>query len=363
MKALHDAGYEVWGVSPEDGYVDRLRDAGFLHVPVQMSRKGTNPLEDLRLVYRLFRLFKRSDPGLILPYTSKPNIYCSLAARPLGIPVVNTVSGLGALFTTNTALTRVVKQMYRLAFRTSWKVFFQNEDDLSLFVQEGLVDPEIARRVPGSGVDTAHFSPRETARTSNSFSFLFVGRILWDKGIREFVEAARIIRGLGLPVECRVLGFFDPGNPAAVERQEVQAWVDEGSIVYLGDSDDVAVHMADADCVVLPSYREGLPRSLLEAASLAKPLIAADVPGSREVVDHGVNGFLCRPRDARHLAQRMEEMVRLPGEERLRMGTAGREKIEREFDQQIVIEHYLAVAASIFGREVEGVGSGTGIRD
>jgi len=342
MKALQEKGYEVFGVSPPDEFVSRLEADGIPHLPFQMDRKGTNPIRDAMVVARLRRLFREYRPDLVLAYTIKPNIYGSIAARSLGIPVVNTIPGLGSLFVRRSPVTVIAKNLYRYGLRSSHTVFFQNDEDLDLFLETRLVRPEVAQRVAGSGVDTEFFCPRPEREAGDPFVFLFAGRLLWDKGIAELVEATRLLRGRGVPAETRVLGIFEPRGRAAISPAKVEEWVKDGLINHLGESDRVVDFMADADCIVLPSYyREGLPRSLLEAASMAKPLIAADAPGSRDLVRHGQNGFLCRVRDAEDLADKMQEMVELPSEARARMGRASRERVLEEFDQRVVIRRYL----------------------
>lgn len=350
IEALQEEGYEVHGVSPVDAYAGRLVEAGVPHIAVPMNRKGKNPLEDLALAWRLHQLFHHHRPDVVLTYTAKPNIYAPLAARPLEVPVVSTIPGLGSAFAGGGLVPLVTKQLYRYGLRAASTVFFQNPDDLALFVEEGLVDPGLARWIPGTGVDTDRFAPRFVERNGAPFEFLLVSRLLWEKGIGEFVEAARLLRERGVDVRCRLLGFLDPDNPGAIGPETVRRWEAEGVVRYLGgcDGQEVAEHMTRADCVVLPTYyREGIPRTLLEAASLGRPIIAADVAGSREVVDHGANGLLCRPRDPGHLADAMEAMARLDEDERWRMGAAGREKVCRDFDQRRVISEYLELVASL----------------
>jgi glycosyltransferase involved in cell wall biosynthesis len=348
MKRLQEVGFEVVGVSPPDEFVPRLQEAGIAHIPFHMDRKGTSPLDDVRLTAQLHRLFRTHRPDLILAYTIKPNVYGSIAARPLGIPVVNTIPGLGSLFVRRSLLTMVARTLYRIGLSGSRTVFFQNDEDLEFFLSARIVRGQVARRVPGSGVDTEHFRPRPGAATGNPFVFFFAGRLLWDKGIGELVEATRLLRGRGLSVETRLLGIFEPAGRAAIPPEQVQEWADQGLVNHLGESDQVVDFMAEADCVVLPSYyREGLPRSLLEAASMGKPLIAADAPGSRDVVEHGRNGFLCKVRDAGDLADKMQEMVELTDEQRAHMGRAGRERVLREFDQRVVVDRYLDVIQQI----------------
>jgi glycosyltransferase involved in cell wall biosynthesis len=354
---LEAAGHEVWTVSPHDDFVRQLAARGIRHVAVPMSRKGTNPVEDLLLIGRLHRLFRRHRPDVILAYRAKPNIYCALAARPLGIPVINTITGLGAAFVERSALTWVSQSLYRVALGASARVVFQNSDDMEHFVRERLVDPAVVEKVSGSGIDTGRFAPAPKRPGAAPFVFLFVARLLRDKGIGEYVQAARELRARGLPVECRVLGYFDPGNPAAIPVEQMDEWCAEGVIRYLGASEAVEQVMRDADCVVLPSYyREGLPRTLLEAAAMGKPLITADSPGCRDVVKHGENGFLCRPRDAADLAARMIAMVELPESARAEMGLRNRERACEEYDDRVILRRYVELVEENTRPHLRGAG-------
>jgi len=285
-----------------------------------------------------------------LVYTVKPNVYGSIAARALGIPVVNNISGLGAVFMKETWLTCLVRGLYRLALSRSARVFFQNEDDRRLFVEGKLVRQEVTDMVPGSGVALAHFEATPLPATTHAIRFLLIARMLWDKGVGEFVEAARMIKSRGAHAEFCLLGFLDVQNPATVLREEMQAWVDESVVKYLGATDDVRPYIAEADCIVLPSYREGTPRSLLEAAAMARPIITTDAVGCREVVHDGVSGYLCHTRDAADLAEKMQRMIALSPEARAEMGRRGREKVERQFDEEIVINKYLETIAEIVGQ-------------
>jgi glycosyltransferase involved in cell wall biosynthesis len=317
-----------------------------------MDNKGTNPVRDAKLFLRYLRTLRRERPAAFLGYTIKPNVYGSLAAHSLGIPVINNVSGLGTAFIRDTWITRVVKGLYRLALRRSHTVFFQNEDDRRVFVDNKLVTPDRTALVPGSGIDLQRFEPADVLRRQQGFQFLLIARLLYDKGVGEFVDAARLIKPTHPEARCTLLGFLDAKNRTAVSRDDVDRWVSEGIIEYLGSSDDVRPFIAEADCVVLPSYREGTPRTLLEAAAMAKPLIATDVPGCREVVEDGQNGFLCRVKDARDLATKMIGMMEMAPADRRAMGEAGRQKMERQFDERLVIDAYL-------GRLEAAVGEGS----
>lgn len=349
VEALRREGWRVVALAPTDAWSPRLAEIGAEHVPIAIDSLGLSPLRDLALLWRYRRTLGRLRPDVFLGYTAKPNVWGSLAAGSLGIPVVNNISGLGTAFIEPGPLRRLVSALYRMALRRSATVFFQNPEDLQLFRRQRLVRAEQARLLPGSGVDLDRFRPPD-ARRSGPFAFLFVGRLLWQKGVREYVEAARIVRRDHPDVRFGMLGFLDAPNRSAVARDEVEAWRAEGLIDYLGHADDVRPHLAAADCLVLPSYREGLPRSLLEGAAMARPLIAADVPGCRHVVEHAVSGLLCAPRDPAALAAAMLRMIGLSEAERAAMGAAGRARVERDFAEGTVIDAYLDAIADAVSR-------------
>jgi glycosyltransferase involved in cell wall biosynthesis len=349
IRALVAAGYEVVAVAPDDKYASQLPALGCRFVPLPMDNQGTHPGRDAQLLWRFVRMLKRERPDVYLGYTVKPNVYGSLAARLLDIPVINNIAGLGVVFGKAGILVRVVRKLYRMALTRSATVFFQNNDDRQLFISGGLVRAEITALLPGSGIDLHRFTvmPRLAAPgPERRFRFLLIARMLWEKGVGEFAVAAELIRERWPHAECCLLGFLDVQNPGAISRSQMDALVAVG-VTYLGVSDDVRAEIAAADCIVLPSYyREGTPRSLLEAAAMARPIITTDAVGCREVVDDGVNGFLCQVRNANDLADKMAQMLTLTHQQREAMGLRGREKMEREFDEQIVIDKYLAAIAN-----------------
>lgn len=349
IRALVAHGYEVVAVAPPDEYSESLANLGCRYVPLPMDSQGTHPGRDLFLLWRYLRLMRRERPDVYLGYTVKPNVYGSLAANFCGIPVINNIAGLGVVFSKDGWLMRLVRGLYRLALARSHRVFFQNSEDMNLFVAGGLVDADVAVRVPGSGIDLALFRLEPLpAGSVAKMRFLLIARMLWDKGVGEYVEAARLVRLRYSNVEFCLLGFLDVKNPAAISREQMAAWVGEGVVNYLGVTDDVRSFLAEVDCAVLPSfYREGVPRTLLEAAAMGRPIITTDAVGCRDVVDDGVNGFLCRVRDAHDLAEKLERMILLSPEERAAMGRCGREKVEREFDEKIVIRRYLEAIEAI----------------
>lgn len=354
IRALVAAGHEVVAVAPQDEYAAALGGLGCRYVPLPMDNGGTRPMQDALLLWRFWRLLRRERPDVYLGYTVKPNVYGSLAAHWLGIPVINNIAGLGAVFIKGGWLVQLVQGLYRAALGRSAKVFFQNGDDRQMFVQGGLVRPEATELLPGSGIDLRRFQPvpLPCPAGSSAVRFLLIARMLRDKGVAEYVEAARTLKARWPMAEFCLLGFLDVQNPTAISREEMDNWVAQGVVRYLGVSDDVREQIAQADCVVLPSYREGTPRTLLEAAAMSRPLVTTDAVGCREVVDDGVNGYLCKVRDASDLANKMERILLMTAGERTAMGLAGRAKMEREFDEQLVIGKYLAA----IGRAARGAG-------
>ncbi|MCC9137173.1 glycosyltransferase family 4 protein [Pontibacter silvestris] len=340
IKALLTEGHEVVAVAPHDAYADKLIEAGARFVPVMME-KGTNPFKDILLTWRLYQAYRQVKPDVVLHYTIKPNIYGSVAAHMAGIPAINNVSGLGTVFITKDYISSIAIKLYRLAFQYPAKVFFQNQDDRRLFLRNNLVRAGITEVLPGSGINLQQFQPAGGFRKVKCFTFLMVARVLYDKGVVEFVEASQLVKQKYPKVKCQLLGAVDELSRSGIKRQQLEEWLATGVVEYAGYTDDVADFIAEADCVVLPSYREGTPRTLLEAAAMAKPLIATNVPGCREVVQHGVNGLLCRARSGADLADKMQQILQLSEEELEKMGNASRKIAVTRFDDRFVIDRYL----------------------
>jgi glycosyltransferase involved in cell wall biosynthesis len=340
ISALQRAGHTIITAAPADAYTERLRALVDAHYTLPMDNAGTSPLRDAMLGWRYGCLLRRVRPAALLTYTIKPNIYGALAARMLGIPVIANVSGLGTAFIRITWVTRVAMLLYRLAFARVACVFFQNAEDRDMFVRHRLVAPEKAKLVPGSGIDLAYFTPPPARDDGAPLAFALIARMVRDKGIGEFVEAARRVKALHPHVIFRLIGPIHIQNQTAIDAHTIAGWVAEGIIEYPGETDDVRSAIAAQDCIVLPSYREGLSRVLLEAAAMGKPLIATDVPGCRQVVTHMENGLLCAPQDAASLAAALLAFIALPAETRRRMGQASRQKAEQEFDEAHVFAAY-----------------------
>jgi glycosyltransferase involved in cell wall biosynthesis len=347
--ALRARGYEVVVLAPRDRYSERIVAAGVALRPLSLDARGRNPLRELATAVEFLRAYAEIRPVVALHYTVKPNLYGSLAARILSIPVIDNVTGLGAVFEKKGVLASVVRALYKIAFARAERVFFQNPDDCALFIRGGLVRPAQADLLPGSGVDLERFRPRP--RGEGPFTFLFVGRLLKAKGVEDLLAAARLVRSRRPDVRVVLLGKRDDGGPGAANARLLDEAAADGSVALAGVTDDVRPFIAEADCVVLPSYYlEGTPRSLLEAAAMGKPLIAADSVGTREPVRDGANGFLCRPRDPEDLAAKMLAMEALPKEARDAMGAISRRIAEERFDEHIVIGKYVEIVDRLAGK-------------
>jgi len=340
IRALADRGFNVVAAAPPDDYVPEVLKLGCTFRPLPMDNAGTNPIRDLLLISRMRRLLEDEKAGVMLTFTVKPNVYGAIAASSVGVPIICNVTGLGTAFLRRGWITRAVSALYRFALHRAFHSFFQNKDHFDDFLDRRLVPSERCSLLPGSGVDTDRFAPRPRG-SSRTFKFLLFGRMLRDKGIGEYVDAARRLRASFPDAEFWLMGFVDVANRSAIPMRDIDIWVSEGIVKYLPKRDDVRDVIADCDCVVLPSYTEGMPRTLLEAAAMGKPLIATDIPGCREVVEDSVSGFLVPARDASGLADTMAKMLRLSQDERHRMGEMGRQRVIREFDERIVLQRYL----------------------
>lgn len=340
IKSLQARGHEVHAIAPYDIHTTELIQAGCIYHKVKMDSRGANPIKDLALIAELYLIYKKVRPDIILHYTIKPNVYGTLAANFLKIPVVNNVCGLGTVFLKNGPVSLVAKLLYRLSFRFARKVYFQNSDDLNLFINEKLVPEPIVDLLPGSGIDLNKFRPVPFNRNQD-FTFLLISRLITDKGILEYIDAVKQLKAEGIRARFQILGPIDEAHKRGIKKDIINSWITTGTIEYLGTTDDVRPFIENADCVVLPSYREGTPRVLLEAAGSAKPIIATDVPGCREVVEDQVNGLLCKLKDSQDLADKMRKVYGYTDDQLKTLGINGRRKIELQFDESLVINKYL----------------------
>lgn len=347
LRGLVDAGCRVVAVAPPDGREGELAAMGVEFEPIAIDRRGMSPLADAKLLGAYIRLLRRLAPAAYLGFTIKPNVYGGLACRLLGIPRIANIAGLGTSFLKRDLLNSLVRRLYAAGLSGAERVFFQNRDDCARFVTEELVKRDQVALLPGSGVDLARFAPSVREPDGNTV-FLLVTRLLRAKGVAEFVETSALLRARhGDRIRCRILGIRDH-SAGGIDAATLDRWAQEGEVELLDARADVRPVLADADCVVLPSYYpEGTPRSLLEALATGKAIITTDMPGCRDVVDAGVNGFLCRPRDVGSLAEAMERYHLLGSDERAALSRGSRAKAVRQFDERLVIDAYRATLFDI----------------
>lgn len=342
MKRLEEIGYKVILLAPQTD-----SELPFEFHAIKVRGTGRNPLQDAFLYFQIKTKLKEISPDLVINYTVKPNIYATLAAKSLGIPSIINIAGLGVFFRKNNLSAKIIRFLYKISSQKADFIFFQNKDDKEIFTK--LYNNKKYHILPGSGVDLQKFQPTKFKR-NEVFTFLFLGRLIKEKGIYELIEAIQKVRKIH-NAELRILGFTDVDNPTAISKKEVQNWHDMGIIRYMGFTDNVYDYILDCDCVILPSYYgEGVPKSLLEAASMAKPIITTDHIGCKEAVDDGVTGFLCAVKNADDLADKMLKMIELPDDELEKMGNNGRKKMEKEFDEEIVISENIKQIGNLIGK-------------
>lgn len=338
IRRLQALGYRVVACAPRDEFTESLIEMGVSYHETPMRQRGLGIASDLILLVRYFMTVWRHKPHVVITFTIKPNLYLSFVARLFGVPAINNISGLGHPFLKHGLLQSFVTMLYRLSLKGSSRVFFQNPSDYDLFRRSGLVSQLQSQLLPGSGVDLSRFTFTPLEKSSRA-KFLFIGRLLPEKGIMEFLDAAAILVGQSEDVEIIILGAL-PESPALAAKvsAKINQLGDRGR--YLGLLRDVRPAISECHCVVLPSYREGAPRSILEASAMGRPVIVSDVPGCVDVVKPDVSGLLCVPRDAADLAKKMIEMNRLSHDQRVRIGMAGSEFVRGAFDEQLVLSAY-----------------------
>ena len=345
IKALQRAGHRVVATAPKDISFFELERLGCDFFELKISPQSLNPLKDLWSMAQLMFLMRKTQAQKCLFFTAKPNIFGSLCASLLGIEFINNISGLGSVFIENGLLSKFMCFLYKLALKKSTRVFFQNPDDRDVFILKNIVRVEQAQLLPGSGVDLNRYRPALAVNHSKpgELKFILVARMIRDKGIYEYIEAAKTVHTHYPHVQFNLLGFLGVENPTAVSLEQMNEWNKLPFIHYLGEAEDVREFISQSDCVVLPSYREGTPKALLEAAAMAKPIITTNVPGCKEVVDDSMNGYLVEVKNTKDLAKKMCKMIELTEVEREEMGRCGRIKMERQFNEEIVFSAYLKV--------------------
>jgi glycosyltransferase involved in cell wall biosynthesis len=349
IKKLLEKGHNIIILAPFDKTTNTLKEWGCECYDIQVSRKSKNPIIDAKLILFYRRFFKDHKPDIILSYTIKPNIYGAIAAGNRYKLIAN-ITGLGVGFISQSFLIKsVILGLYRLALCYSDVVFFQNQDDYDMFVKKRMVSDRKADVIPGSGVDLQRFSMKTVTNDSTNMDpkkktvFILVARMLWYKGIGEYAEAAKILldKYKDHQLQFWLLGKVGDNNPEAIPKEYIDQWHKDNIIQYLGETDDVRGTIHKADCVVLPSCSEGTAKILLESAAMGKPIITTDAPGCGNVIDDGHTGFLCKPKNVPTLVAAIEKFISLSDDQRQTLGKNGRKKMEKEFDENIVIDKYM----------------------
>jgi glycosyltransferase involved in cell wall biosynthesis len=350
IKKLIENGYQIHTIAPIDDYSEKLKELGCEYHSIEMDSKSKNPLSDIQLLIRIYKILLEIKPAVLINFTIKPNVYGSIAANQLNIPSINNVAGMGTLFSDGFFSRAIFKTLFRISQKNAHTVFFQNPDDFEELTKNNVVNRNIARLLPGSGVNLKDFPYTPAKRKDNNqIEFLLLARMIYSKGIVELVEAGRLLYEKGYRnFHITLLGETGINNPQAIPVEELNQICTPPFVAYLGKTDDVKSFIKNADVVVLPSfYREGTPKSLLEALGVARPIITTKMPGCKETVIDGENGFLCEPQSVEDLADKMEQFINLDFEKRLAMGVRSRKLAEEKYDEKIVIDSYLETIKNV----------------
>lgn len=351
-KAAQSAGFDVHVATPPSDLNTRIVQSGLSHHTISLDRGGINPFRDIMTVCSLWRLYRRLKPDLVHHVTIKPILYGGLVSRWLDIPaIVHAFTGLGFLFISEkkwvSAVRQIVYGIYKWAFgHRNIRFIFQNTEDCNQLVKRNIIRPESCVLLPGSGVSMTAFIP--TDETSETPRVILASRLLWDKGIEEFVEAAQRLKEKNTPARFILVGGFDEANPTSIPPESLDYWVQSEIIEWWGERNDMPNVMQQAHIVCLPSYREGLPRVLVEAAASARAIVATDISGCRAVVENGVNGLLVPVKNSSRLCEALEHLISHP-QLRQKMGRAGRKKVENDYELQNIIHRTLTIYHELLG--------------
>lgn len=342
IRKLRDEGHDIVVVAPKDTFSTKLVSEGVSYIHIPMENYGTNWFQELKTILRFIKLYRNEKFDFIFHYTIKPNIYGGIAAAVNRIPFIAITTGLGHFLNFKKSLPRIFTLLlYRLTGVLSKEVWFLNKDDKNIFIQKNIVKENKTRIIKGEGIDTDWFKTNTFQKTNDHISFLYAGRVIWDKGIGDFITVARKIKKEYPKTQFSILGFVDPSNPNAVEYEQLLNWQKEGIINYLGETVDVRPYIEKADCLLFPSYyREGLSRILLEAAAMECPIITYDNVGCRDLVEDGVNGYLCDLKNSDHLIEKVKLFMSLESEQQKEMGRKGRVKIMGDFSEEKIWKNY-----------------------
>lgn len=339
---------EGWRISvlvPHDQYSEQLKKINGITL-VELStlqRDSTSPVSNIKLYHELTAKYSELKPDIVLHYTHKPNIFGSMAAAKLNIPNVSVITGLGYAFIKGGLLKLITTALYRRAAKRTTQFIFENQDDLALF-QSNIIGSQKGLSIKGCGVDIKYYQSKHPIPQEGPTTFTFIGRLLTDKGIMEYLAAAKSAKQkYGDQVTFQVIGEVDQSNPASIQKTTLSQWINEGNIKYLGFQSDVRPSIEQSHCIILPSYREGMPRTMMESLAMSRPVITTKVPGCREIVEEGVNGYLVDARSGSSLYQAIEQFVQLGHQDRVNMGDEGRLRAEALFDDQKIAEEIFGI--------------------
>ncbi len=353
IRSFLDDGYEILCLSPHDEYVTLLEKIGCRWIPIKINNKGFNPFQDANLFISFVKTYLRVKPVAVFNFTIKNNIYGTFASFLLKIPSINNVSGLGTAFIHNGLKYKFARALYKAAIKLSSLIFCQNNDDYDFILNNKLIDNSRIDLLPGSGVDLKKFSKSQTAslNSSDEFIFLYAGRFLYDKGLHELVNAFGKIDQSTFNAQLWLIGYQDSKNISSIKKSVITKWALKPNVKILNPTNEIQDVLAKASCFVLPSYREGMPRSILEACAMEIPIICSNVPGCRDIVTDGLNGFLCKSRDIKSLVKAMKDMLEMSQKTRLEMGKEGRRLVEKKFSEEIVIQKTKQALSEILNKD------------
>jgi len=340
LKSFQNSGHKIFTVANKDSYSKKLEELGFDFFELKFNNNSKNPISDLLLIIKYIFIYKKIKPDIILHNAVKPNIYGTIAANILKIPTINNISGLGTVFIKKSLSTYLVRYLYKYSQNKANKIFFQNSDDLNLFVNNKLIEEKKCRLINGSGSDINYFKPLNKTIKSKNFQFLFLGRLLFDKGIREYIGAAKMLKNKYTNVNFNILGPFALKNSSSIKREDLANWIQSKTIDYLGTTDDVREFLRNTDCVVLPSYREGMSKALIESSLMGIPIVTTNVPGCKDVIKNNVTGFLCKEKNIIDLTAKMERMLNLKRDDFIKMKYEARKRSVKLFDDNLIQKAY-----------------------
>jgi glycosyltransferase involved in cell wall biosynthesis len=346
IKAALETGHEVFCLAKKDKHSVALESMGAKFISLPIRKSGMNPVSELKLIFSLFLILKRLSPIVIFNFTVKNNLYGSIASKLLGFKCVNNISGLGTGIISNSVATIFIKTLYKMTKNFPMHTHVQNEDDFEFMMTNNLINKSRASVIPGSGVDLNYFHPKyisSNRKKSKNVIFIYIGRLLKDKGLIELYEAMNSLKNNFQHVHLNILGIVDPDNPSALSSTQILDFRNHPKITLINEVDDIRPYLTNSDCLILPSYREGLPRSVLEAMSMEIPVIASNVPGCSTLVKDGFNGFLFEARSSNSLCATMEKFISINAEERRQLGKNGREMIEKNYSVSIVVQSLIDI--------------------